>query len=107
MGVQPIDTVGETFDPNFHEAVAVEESTETPPNTIVAEMLRGYRIGNRVIRHSMVKVTTAPPSVKKGRFEVDPEELVEEPSEAAPESDELLLVPTDTDESETSIPEVD
>jgi molecular chaperone GrpE len=60
MGVQPIASVGELFDPNFHEAVAAEESTETPPNTISQEMLRGYRIGNKVIRHSMVKVTTAP-----------------------------------------------
>ncbi len=57
MGVQPIATVGEPFDPNFHEAVAVEEGSDEPPNTITGEMLRGYRIGNRVIRHSMVKVT--------------------------------------------------
>jgi molecular chaperone GrpE len=68
MGVQPIDTVGETFDPNFHEAVAAEESKELPPNTISAEMLRGYRIGNLVIRHSMVKVTSAPaPSRKESK----------------------------------------
>jgi molecular chaperone GrpE len=64
MGVQPIATVGEEFDPNFHEAVAAEESQDLPPNTISAEMLRGYRIGNKVIRHSMVKVTTAGPSKK-------------------------------------------
>lgn len=57
MGVQPIATVGETFDPNFHEAVAIEENSTEAPNTITGEMLRGYRIGNRVIRHSMVKVT--------------------------------------------------
>ena len=64
MGVQPIDTVGETFDPNFHEAVAVEERGDIVVNTILEEMLRGYRIGNRVIRHSMVKVTTAPPKAR-------------------------------------------
>src|SRR5436190_2523203 len=58
MGVEPITTVDETFDPNFHEAVAVEERSDVPANTILEEMLRGYRIGNRVIRHSMVKVTT-------------------------------------------------
>lgn len=56
MGVEPIKTVGEMFDPNFHEAVSAEESDELPANTIVDEMLRGYRIGNRVIRHSMVRV---------------------------------------------------
>jgi molecular chaperone GrpE len=58
MGVQPIATVGETFDPHYHEAVATEESDEMDPNTISAELLRGYRIGERVIRHSMVRVTT-------------------------------------------------
>lgn len=57
MGVQPIATVGEPFDPNFHEAVATEEREDMPGNSVSEEMLRGYRIGNRVIRHSMVKVT--------------------------------------------------
>ena len=82
MGVQAISTVGEIFDPNFHEAVAVEERDDVAANTITEEMLRGYRIGNRVIRHSMVKVMTAPPNVKKADlteasavedFEVSPE----------------------------------
>lgn len=59
MGVQPIATVGEVFDPNLHEAVATEPSAEFEPNTISTELLRGYRIGDRVIRHSMVKVATS------------------------------------------------
>ncbi len=105
MGVQPIATVGETFDPNFHEAVAIEEGGEMPPNTITGEMLRGYRIGNRVIRHSMVKVTAAPASTKKGRFEVDPEDPADQPS--APDSDELLPDPADSPESDASLPEVE
>ena len=67
MGVQPIATVGETFDPNFHEAVADRGSDDLPANTISAEMLRGYRIGNRVIRHSMVKVTTARHRQERGK----------------------------------------
>ena len=57
MGVQPIVTVGEEFDPHLHEAVAIGHDKNLPPNTISEEMLRGYRMGNRVIRHSMVKVT--------------------------------------------------
>ncbi|CAN5167472.1 hypothetical protein BH20ACI2_BH20ACI2_02430 [soil metagenome] len=61
MGVQPVVSVGEIFDPNLHEAVATEIRDDLPPNMISGEMLRGYRIGNRVIRHSMVKVTTSPP----------------------------------------------
>lgn len=64
MGVQPIATVGETFDPNLHEAVSAEACDDLPANTISAEMLRGYRIGNKVIRHSMVKVTTQPQAAK-------------------------------------------
>jgi molecular chaperone GrpE len=58
MGIQQIATVGEAFDPHYHEAVATEESDEYPANTISAELLRGYCIGERVIRHSMVKVST-------------------------------------------------
>jgi len=58
MGVSPIISVGEQFDPHFHEAVATEETDEIPPHTITAELLRGYRIGDKVIRPSMVKVST-------------------------------------------------
>ena len=57
MGVQPIVAVGQDFDPHLHEAVAIDQNAELPPNTVAEEMLRGYRMGNRVIRHSMVKVT--------------------------------------------------
>ena len=66
MGIQPIATVGETFDPHFHEAVSTEESSEFDPNTVSAELLRGYRIGNRVIRHSMVKVAKSPEDATAG-----------------------------------------
>lgn len=58
MGVSPIPAVGEHFDPHFHEAVATEETDEVPPNTITAEFLRGYRIDNKVVRASMVKVSS-------------------------------------------------
>jgi len=86
MGVEPIATVGETFDPHFHEAVVTEERADQPPNTICAEMLRGYRIGNLVIRHSMVKVTIVPEppkSKKKAESKKDPppEAVTEEPTE--------------------------
>lgn len=57
MGVQPIAAVGEPFDPHFHEAVAAEKDDAVPPNTITAELLRGYKIDDKVIRASMVKVS--------------------------------------------------
>ena len=59
MGIMPIATVGEPFDPHFHEAVAIEETGDFPPNTVSGELLRGFRIGDMVIRHSMVRVSQA------------------------------------------------
>jgi molecular chaperone GrpE len=56
MGVEPIPTLGMPFDPSLHEAVDVEKNSSAPQNTIVAELLRGYRLGNKIIRHSLVKV---------------------------------------------------
>lgn len=106
MGVEPIKTVGETFDPNFHEAVAVEEAGEAPPNTILEEMLRGYRIGNRVIRHSMVKVTTGPTTAKAEAPEPLEETagtVVEET--AAAESDPTLPDAIDIDGIRECLPE--
>ncbi len=62
MGIVPIASVGETFDPNFHEAVAAEQRTDVAPNTITAELLRGYRINDKIIRAAMVRVAVAPRS---------------------------------------------
>lgn len=59
MGIEPIPAVGESFDPHLHEAVATELHDELPPNTVLEELLRGYRVGERIIRHSMVKVAAA------------------------------------------------
>lgn len=59
MGVAPIGAVGEPFDPHFHDAVAAEESDVYSPNTVTAEFLRGYRIGEKVIRPAMVKVASS------------------------------------------------
>ena len=59
MGVVPIASIGERFDPHFHEAVATDDTTDLPQNTVTTELLRGYRIGSKVIRHSMVKVAAA------------------------------------------------
>ncbi len=99
MGVQPIDSVGEKFDPHFHEAVAIEQHDELPANTILQEMLRGYRIGNRVIRHSMVKVTTAPPSVKSEAVWLDPEQ--------DPDNQETEISDTNPPQPDVSTPEAE
>lgn len=59
MGVKPIQALNESFDPHFHEAVATEESEKHESNTIIGELLRGYLLGDKVIRPSMVKVATS------------------------------------------------
>jgi molecular chaperone GrpE len=78
MGVQPILAVGEEFDPHLHEAVAIDDSKTFAPNTISAEMLRGYRMGTRVIRHSMVKVT--PPNFGGSTKSSEDNEIVNDES---------------------------
>lgn len=55
-GVEPIEAVGQEFDPNLHEAVMREDTDEHPDNAVVEEFQRGYTMGDRVIRPSMVKV---------------------------------------------------
>lgn len=59
MGISPINSLGQPFDPNYHEAVATVISDIHPHNTVIEELIRGYRIDNRVIRPSMVKVSTS------------------------------------------------
>jgi len=59
MGVQPIHAVGEPFNPHFHEAVATELTDKVPSQTVTSELLRGYRIGDKIIRPSMVKVSVS------------------------------------------------
>ena len=55
-GVAEIETIGKTFDPELHEAVSSVQDETKGEKEIVQEYRKGYRIGNRVIRHSMVIV---------------------------------------------------
>ncbi|NMB34679.1 MAG: nucleotide exchange factor GrpE [Firmicutes bacterium] len=57
-GVSPIQSSGEPFDPHFHEAVLMEESSVYPPGTVVEELQKGYIMHERVLRASKVKVAT-------------------------------------------------
>lgn len=56
LGVQKIETVGQTFDPELHDAVSHVEDSSLGEQEIKEEFRTGYRIGNKVIRHSMVVV---------------------------------------------------
>ncbi len=56
LGVEEIKAVGEPFNPDFHNAVMHIDDEEAGENVVVEEFQKGYKIGERVIRHSMVKV---------------------------------------------------
>lgn len=60
LGVKPITAVGMRFDPHIHEAVVSESTDEYEPDIVMQEIIRGYRLGDKLIRPAMVKV-----SVKK------------------------------------------
>ncbi len=62
LGVSAMRPEGQEFDPNLHEAVMREATTEHPEGTVIEEFVRGYTLGDRVLRHAMVKVATAPES---------------------------------------------
>ena len=55
-GVRPIDAAGADFDPHFHQAVAHEPSADHREGEIIEEFRRGYMLGDRLLRPSMVKV---------------------------------------------------
>ena len=56
-GVKVIETTGQPFDPNFHQAVAQEEAEGVEAGIVLAEMQKGYTLKDRVIRPAMVKVS--------------------------------------------------
>lgn len=56
LGVEEIPAEGETFDPNLHDAVMHIEDENYGDNVIVQELQKGFKLGDRVIRFSMVKV---------------------------------------------------
>ena len=60
IGVSPMRPEGKAFDPNLHEAVMREETDQHPEGTVIEELMRGYLLGERVLRHALVKVATAP-----------------------------------------------
>ena len=57
-GLETIKAEGETFDPNFHEAVMQTPSTDVPEHTIIAELQKGYKLGDKVLRPTLVNVAT-------------------------------------------------
>jgi molecular chaperone GrpE len=62
LGVERVKAVGVAFDPSVHEAVQQVETADQPPGVVCAEILAGYRFGERLIRPAMVVVAKAPVS---------------------------------------------
>ncbi|PSO55570.1 MAG: nucleotide exchange factor GrpE [Cyanobacteria bacterium QH_1_48_107] len=75
MGVSAMRPEGEEFDPNYHEAAMREPSEEYGEGEVIEQLVRGYLLGDRVLRHAMVKVAAPPEPV------VGSEEQTSEPSD--------------------------
>lgn len=60
IGVSAMRPEGKEFDPNYHEAVFQEPTSEYPEGTVIEQVVRGYLLGDKVLRHAMVKVAAPP-----------------------------------------------
>jgi molecular chaperone GrpE len=60
FGLEPVDSIGQTFDPHLHEAVTIEATDKHKENTVIEEFQRGYRIGDKLLRPAKVKVAATP-----------------------------------------------
>ena len=58
-GLESIKAEGEAFDPNFHEAVMQNPTSEKPEHTIIAELQKGYKLGDKVLRPTLVNVAVS------------------------------------------------
>ncbi|XP_043697337.1 protein GrpE [Telopea speciosissima] len=79
LGVVPVETVGSPFDPLLHEAIMREESTEFEEGIIIEQFRKGFKLGDRLLRPSMVKVSAGPGPAKSE--EVGPSENADNSSE--------------------------
>ena len=61
QGLEPIGDVGEEFDPEYHEALMQADDPEHPPGTVSKVVQRGYKMGDKVIRHAKVVVSRGSP----------------------------------------------
>ncbi len=60
FGLEPVESVGQTFDPHVHEAVTIEPTDKHKENTIIEEFQRGYKLGEKLLRPAKVKVASSP-----------------------------------------------
>jgi molecular chaperone GrpE len=60
LGVHAIPAKGEPFDPHYHEAVEMVETTDVPDHAVLDELQRGYKFKDRLLRPAMVRVAKNP-----------------------------------------------
>lgn len=63
LGVSPMRPEGQPFDPAYHEAMLREQTNDYPEGTVMEELVRGYLLGDIILRHAMVKVAAPLESV--------------------------------------------
>ena len=68
-GVEPVDAMGQPFDPNLHEALSQEETTEVEEGTGVQQVQRGYKLNDRLVRPARVVVAKAPGAAEEAPTE--------------------------------------
>lgn len=60
LGISRVPSIGERFDPTIHDAIQQQETAEHPPGVVIAEVVPGYRYGERLLRPAMVVVSRKP-----------------------------------------------
>ncbi len=60
LSLQPIAAKGNPFDPHFHEAIEMVDTTDAPDHQVIEELQRGYKLKDRLLRPAMVKVARNP-----------------------------------------------
>jgi molecular chaperone GrpE len=60
--VKPVEALGQPFDPRVHDAISQVPTADAPPGSVVNEVQRGYKIGDRLLRPALVAVAVAPAS---------------------------------------------
>ena len=68
-GVEPVDAMGQPFDPNLHDALSQEETTEVEEGTVVQQVQRGYKLNDRLVRPARVVVAKAPGAAEEAPTE--------------------------------------
>ena len=87
--VRSLETLGQPFDPRFHEVISQAPSAEAKPGSVLHELQRGYLIGEKLLRPAMVVVASAPPTPAEKAPEMKPEDAAtDKPAAGDPEGED-------------------